>query len=246
MTTTPTILALCTPKIGENLDPAHRHSHGHGNPACGRCRRSIYWFPAFARMTYSRFEVAAVLSLLLLMGICSPSLADAAAAPLKVLRYGSVNDTVVDAVTPGGLVKTTSGDFITTFVDKGDSAAGSKCYFVRSKDEGKTWSAPYLVVEPEDPKEGIFTELVQLTNGDLLMLLIRIAHVDTSRESVFNYRESTIELKRSKDNGESFTSIGFLVDYCFHADRYEWYCTEVMWPVQMCVRAYLWIRVRLT
>jgi len=132
------------------------------------------------------------------------------APPLEVLRSGPVNDTVVDAVTPGGLVQTSSGDLLTTFTDKGDSAAGSKCYVVRSTDEGKTWSAPYLIVEPANPKEGLFTELVQLPDGAILMLLLRIAHVDTSRESVFNYRESTIELKRSDDNGATFTSVGFL------------------------------------
>jgi hypothetical protein len=144
------------------------------------------------------------------VAVCSFSPAASSDAPLNVLRYGPVNDQVVDAVTPGGLVRTTSGDLITTFTDKGDSAAGSKCYFVRSTDQGRTWSSPYLTVEPRNPKEGIFTELVSLPSGDLLMLLIRIAHVDTSRESVFAYRVSTVELKVSRNNGDTFESIGFL------------------------------------
>ncbi len=139
---------------------------------------------------------------------CSRASADE--GPLEVLRYGPVNDQIVDALSPGGLVRTKSGDLITTFVDKGDSAAGSKCYFVRSKDKGKTWSQPYRVVKPKHQKEGLFTELVQLPDGDLLLLIIRISHLDTSRKSVFGNRESKIELQVSRDNGDSFQSIGFL------------------------------------
>ncbi len=144
-----------------------------------------------------------------LFAICSSAWAQQA-PPLKVLRYGVVNDQIVDVVTPGGLVKTKSGDLITTFVDKGDAAAGSKCYFVRSQDQGKTWSAPYLVVQPTSRHEGVFAELVQLPNGDLLMLVIRIWHSDASRKGVFGYRESTIELRICKDDGDSFESAGFL------------------------------------
>jgi hypothetical protein len=136
--------------------------------------------------------------------------APAGQAGLKVLRSGAVNDQVVDALSPGGLVRTRSGDLITTFVNKGDAAAGSKCFLVRSSDEGKTWSQPYMTVEPTSKNEGVFTELVQLPNGDLLMLVIRIWHRDASRKGVFGYRESTIELKTSRDNGDSFQSIGFL------------------------------------
>ena len=121
-----------------------------------------------------------------------------------------MNDQIVDAVSPGGLVKTASGDLLTTFTDKGDSAAGSRCYVVRSKDEGVTWSQPFLVLEPNNPREGIFTGLVTLPDGSVLLLIMRIAHTDTSPESVFAYRESTIELQRSDDNGETFRSAGFL------------------------------------
>ena len=102
------------------------------------------------------------------------SVAGAQTKPLNILRSGVVNDQVVDAVTPGGLVKTESGDLITTFVDKGDSAAGSRCYFVRSTDAGKSWSGPYLVVEPTDEDEGVYTELAKLPDDRLLMLVIRI------------------------------------------------------------------------
>lgn len=146
---------------------------------------------------------------LALLAICLASRAEPV-APLAVLRFGPVNDAIVDAVSPGGLVRTQSGDLITTFVDKGDSAAGSKCYFVRSTDEGRTWSPPYLVVEPANPKEGVFTELVQLPGGALLMMLIRISHVDTSAESVFRYRESTVEMQVSRDNGHTFQSVSYL------------------------------------
>ena len=145
-----------------------------------------------------------------LLLLSTVSMADETAPPLEVLRYGPVNDLVIDAVPPGGLVKTTSGDLLTTFTDKGDSAAGSRCYLVRSKDEGVTWSAPYKIFEPNNPREGLFTELVTLPDDSVLLLIIRIAHTDTSPESVFAYRESTVELQRSEDNGETFQPVGFL------------------------------------
>ena len=148
--------------------------------------------------------------LLITSCVCAGACADSSVAPLKVVRYGPVNDTVEDALAPGGLVRTKSGDLITTFVDKGDSAAGSKCYFVRSKDEGKTWLPPYRVVEPEDGHEGVFVEIVSLPDGDLMLMTIRISHGDSSRKGVFGYRESRVELQVSRDNGDSFQPIGFL------------------------------------
>jgi len=142
--------------------------------------------------------------------VCNCFADDTVPAPLQVIRAGAVNDTVVDALTPGGLVQTRSGDLITSFVNKGDSAAGSKCYLVRSNDAGKTWAEPYLVIEAEDANEGVFVEIVQLPSGDLMLMIIRISHSDSSRKGVFGYRESKVELQTSRDNGETFQSIGFL------------------------------------
>lgn len=130
-------------------------------------------------------------------------------SPVEVVRFGPVNDQIVDAVSPGGLVRTRAGDLLTTFTDKGDSAAGSKCYVVRSEDEGKTWSEPYIILEPTTPKEGLFTGLASLPDGRVLMTVTRIGHTDTTRESVFGYRESTVELHIS-DDGDQFAPAGRL------------------------------------
>ncbi len=152
------------------------------------------------------------ISLIILISVLSGTTSlwgDSDDAPLKVLRYGPVNDQIVDGLTPGGLVQTKSGDLITTFVDRGDASAGSKSYLVRSKDKGKTWSKPFRIIEPKNPKEGLFSEIVQFPNGNLMLMINRISHVDSSREGVFGIRESKIELQVSQDNGESFQSIGF-------------------------------------
>ncbi len=143
-----------------------------------------------------------------LLGMVSTVWADP--QPLKVLRYGAVNDAVVDAISPAGLVATVSGDLVVTFSDKGDSAPGSKSYFVRSKDAGKTWSKPFLVIEEKEENVGLHTSLAQLPDGELLMLVNRISHRDSSRKGVFGHRESRIELKISKDSGETFEAAGFL------------------------------------
>jgi len=153
-------------------------------------------------------KIALLVLLIALSGMPSTVLGDP--EPLKVLRYGPVNDTVVDAISPGGLVKTMSGDLIVTFSDKGDSAPGSKSYFVRSKDQGKTWARPFLIIEEKDKNVGLHTSLVQLPDGELMMIVNRITHRDSSRKGVFGHRESKIELKISKDNGETFEPAGFL------------------------------------
>lgn len=150
-----------------------------------------------------------ILTFMTVLAVSTHAWSESEENPLKVLRYGPVNDQIVDGLTPGGLVQTKSGDLITTFVDRGDAAAGSKSYLVRSQDKGKTWSKPFRVIEPANPKEGLFSQLVQLPEGDLMLMIHRISHVDSRRESVFKIRESKIELQVSQDNGVSFQSKGF-------------------------------------
>lgn len=151
-----------------------------------------------------------LLTLLTVLSASAHAWAEPEENPLTVLRYGPVNDQIVDGLTPGGLVQTKSGDLITTFVDRGDSSAGSKSYLVRSKDQGKTWSKPFRIIEPATPKEGLHTPIVQLPDGAIMLMINRISHVDSRREGVFGIRESRIELQVSQDNDTSFQSIGFL------------------------------------
>ena len=67
-----------------------------------------------------------ILTFITVLGASAHAWGESEESPLKVLRYGPVNDQIVDGLTPGGLVQTKSGDLITTFVDRGDAAAGSK------------------------------------------------------------------------------------------------------------------------
>lgn len=116
--------------------------------------------------------------LLVLLSFLSGSTACWADAPLKVLRYGPVNDQVVDAVTPRGLVQTQSGDLLTTFTDKGDSAIayaradvhqGEDCkenrmWRCQSTDQGATWTKPV-----ETDIAGIYPVITTLPSGEFVM-----------------------------------------------------------------------------
>ena len=52
-----------------------------------------------------------------------------------------------------------------------------------------------------------------------MLMIHRISHVDSSRESVFGIRESKIELQVSQDNGTSFQTIGFFTTSTQKLDR---------------------------
>lgn len=116
-----------------------------------------------------------------------------AAAPPKmtVLHYGVVNDTIVDAQTPVGLVKDASdGSLVLAFQDKGDVVAGTVTHFVRSSDGGKTWSPPFASYRDANAKVGAGVGLVQLPEGRIFAVIMEVEHTDTTQEGFKAPRKS--------------------------------------------------------
>jgi len=119
------------------------------------------------------------------------SLLHAAPPRMTVLHHAVVNDTIVDAQTPVGLVKDVSdGSLVLAFQDKGDVVAGTVTHFVRSTDGGKSWSKPFASYKDPDPKVGAGVGFTQLPDGRIIAVIMEVDHTDTSAEGFKAPRKS--------------------------------------------------------
>ena len=147
-----------------------------------------------------------ILIAMLPLMIISPVFAATTEPGFRVLRNGVVNDTVTDAVHPGGIAIPPGGKWLLTFIDKGDCAASGKVYFIESENTGKTWSKPYQIIEPENEKQGLAFNLYALGDGSILAAKNTLSHADSSQNSATkNFRTSKITMMISQDEGRNFT-----------------------------------------
>lgn len=110
---------------------------------------------------------------------------------MKVLHHAVVNDTIVDAQTPCGLVKDLSdGSLVLAFQDKGDVVAGTVTHFVRSLDGGKTWGKPFASYKDPDKRVGAGVGFVQLPAGRIVAVIMEVTHTDLSAEGFKAPRKS--------------------------------------------------------
>ncbi len=134
-------------------------------------------------------------SLIVWCGIASsllPSPRSYAAAPeLKVLHQSVVNDEIVDAQTPTGLVKDPSDDsLVLAFQDHGDVVAGTVTHYVRSTDGGRSWGKPFASYQHPDKKVGAGVGYVQLTPQRSVAVIMEISHTDVTVEGFKAPRKS--------------------------------------------------------
>jgi len=110
---------------------------------------------------------------------------------MQVLHHSVVNDTIVDAQSPCGLVKDPSdGSLVLAFQDKGDVVAGTVTHFVRSPDGGHSWSQPFASYVDPDPSLGAGVGVVQLPSGQIVAVIMEITHTDLSLEGFKAPRKS--------------------------------------------------------
>ncbi len=131
---------------------------------------------------------------------------------VNIVRAGIVNDSVVNAQMPMGLVRVGKESLITIFNDGGDLEPGAKTYLVRSDDLGETWGEPYMVLSSDQPNLGIGGTLAALPGGKILLIEIVQTHLsgDLTVEAVFKTRTSAYNLKISSDGGKTFEPAGTL------------------------------------
>lgn len=140
-------------------------------------------------MCFRCFFASDLFSIAILGIVCSPLYA--AAPRMTVLHHTVVNDTIVDAQTPVGLVKDASdGSLVLAFQDKGDVVAGTVTHFVRSTDGGKSWSQPFASYKDPNPKVGAGVGFTQLPDGRIIAVIMEVEHTDTSAEGFKAPRKS--------------------------------------------------------
>lgn len=103
------------------------------------------------------------------------------------------------AMFPG--VTPTSDGLLVSFSTVPDGMPGGQIGVVRSRDGGRTWGEPTIVVEPEDAEEAALTQVAirRLQDGTLLMPFCRIRI-----RGGYAARRATLHMARSEDDGETW------------------------------------------
>ncbi len=107
------------------------------------------------------------------------------------------------AMFPG--VTQTSDGLLVSFSTVPDGMPGGKVGVVRSRDGGRTWGEPTIVVEPADDDEAALTQVAlrRLSDGTLLMPFCRLRI-----RGGYAKRQATLHMARSDDDGETWELSG--------------------------------------
>ena len=119
---------------------------------------------------------------------------------VKLLWAHPVADHMGDATNCTGLAKAPNGDYLVCFNNKGDAAAGSTAYILRSTDAGKTWSREPEYTLKGEGLDGVALSLCNLPDGSVLKTELVIKHLSTDRKAVWQPRVSVAKLFRSTDS----------------------------------------------
>ena len=151
-------------------------------------------------MMLKKFAVAAA-------AICCMG-AWAAAPQVKLLYSTIINDSKVDALSPGSMVITPEGDYLVTFVNQGDAGPGAVTFISRSKDCGRTWSEPEQEIKPEHDRMGMAISLCNAPDGSIYKIENKIEYQYANLvPGKWGWRKSLINLYRSDDGGKTFNFV---------------------------------------
>lgn len=116
---------------------------------------------------------------------------------VKLLNYTPVADHMGDATNCCGLAQAPNGNYLVSFNDRGDSAAGSIAYILRSTDKGKTWAKTPEYSLPGKGLAGISIILSNLPDGSVLKSECFTYHVSKDRKAVWQPRTGIVKLYRN-------------------------------------------------
>jgi hypothetical protein len=130
----------------------------------------------------------------------------AALGDFSITRSDIIYDSSV-SLNPS-VVKASNGDLICCFQETGDAAAGGHLKFIRSTDNGDTWTTtPYLVMTSQNGQWGsIGGYLSKAPNGNIVLALMDVLAVGGHS----NYT-SDIKIYISTDNGQTFPGPAVIV-----------------------------------
>ena len=135
---------------------------------------------------------------------------DAFQYDFQVYRSRIVTDSIPGAVAPSGIVVNSKGEWLTTFGDKGDVNPGCRVYFIKSTDQGETWSRPYRTMTPEQETDGLAFNMYNLPDGRILGIKSVFQYVDRNATAGQGRLGSYSEVMISGDDGETFEAVGKL------------------------------------
>ena len=130
---------------------------------------------------------------------------------LKILHHAIVTDTIPDAQSPCGLaLDPVDGSLVLGFQDKGDVVAGTVTHFVRSRDEGRTWSRPFASYRHPDKTVGAAVGFTQIGPEQTVAVIMEITHTDVSVEGFKAPRKSRTLFARFDPHTAAITPIATL------------------------------------
>jgi hypothetical protein len=114
----------------------------------------------------------------------------------KVIRADVVYD-YGPALVPW-IVRAKNGNWIVSFHDKNDQIPGAVTHLVRSENQGRTWSKPFLSIKGQNPPCELNVILQNLPDGNIACGILEVEWKDSTRQYYdFYYSIST-------DNGTTF------------------------------------------
>ena len=130
----------------------------------------------------------------------------AAISDFSIIRSDTIFDSAV-SLNPS-VVKASNGDLICCFQETGDAAPGGRLQFIRSTDNGLTWShTPYLIMTSIHGQWGsIGGYLSNGTNGSIILAVMDVLAVG----GIGNYT-SDVKIYISTDNGQTFPGPAVIV-----------------------------------
>lgn len=113
-------------------------------------------------------------------------------------------------LSPNTIVHLKNGDILAGYVDRGDCGGGCTQYIVRSKDQGKTWSKPEKLFEPDSLIWGYSAIIVRMPDDRLLAALTRAHHKRIPKDAFSDAHKNRlrdyldVHLYVGDENGENW------------------------------------------
>jgi hypothetical protein len=123
-------------------------------------------------------------------------------SPLAVLETCVVYKGVQDEALFPGLTRAANGDLLVSFCTQFDCQPGGEAFLIRSRDEGRTWDSPVILVRSKKPDGciNLSVGLTRLKDGTVLYPCC-----DTRITRKWDQHEADLLILRSHDHGTTWS-----------------------------------------
>lgn len=167
----------------------------------------VIFYKIFKEGLMKNLKVLSIIVFLFIL-FCLAGYSDAYAAisDFSIVRSDTIFDSAV-SLNPS-VVKASNGDLICCFQETGDAAPGGRLRFIRSTNNGQSWSqTPYLIMTSVNGQYGSIGGYLSLApNGNITLAVMDVLAVG----GIGNYT-SDIKIYTSTDNGQTFPGPAVIV-----------------------------------